>query len=329
MKKIFTVFLSVFMALTLIACGTTNAGSNPVSSSELSTAPASSAAETKYVDEAFITDMQKALEAGWEKENRLNTEESITLGDKVSDQDAKKYANDFAELSDTELEILSNYRNAPFKGAKLQEHATNYLAALDESKKACTAMTEDFWSGFSEWMAAYGKRAKVVKSLVNDYGLTVSDGYKNNLKQMLENDQLDQVYGDTQDDTSTEVTPTEKLPDGNYEETGKGTLYVVTSGGSTEDGIIPVIYIDPDEWDPSIEIDAWDFDGSILSYIYIDGELADKEQLGDVQMQLSLTDTGKKAGKHTVAVVQYENDDTSGKIVTYKSAQYEAKDIEK
>lgn len=109
-------------------------------------------------------------------------------------------------------------------------------------------------------------------------------------------------------------------------EVGNGKFYVTTSAGSSEDVDAPVIYIDPDVLDPSIGIEAWDFDGGKLTYLYIDGELADKEQLADNQTWLDLTEAGKKAGKHTVSAVQYDTDDPSGQIVTYKSAVYEAKD---
>ena len=67
------------------------------------------------------------------------------------------------------------------------------------------------------------------------------------------------------------------------------------------------------------------FDGSKLSYIYVDGSLNSKEQLGDGQTSIDLTDDLLSVGTHKVEVLQYNNDDASSDVVTYKSASYEVK----
>ena len=98
----------------------------------------------------------------------------------------------------------------------------------------------------------------------------------------------------------------------------------VTAGGTSENGNIPVIFV-ADESLIQIELDTSEFDGSKLSYIYIDGTLNNKCQLGDSQLPLDLSGDSLSVGTHTVEVLQYDNDSPDGNLVTYKSASYEIK----
>ena len=108
-----------------------------------------------------------------------------------------------------------------------------------------------------------------------------------------------------------------------YEDMGSGTIYLVNESGSTENGDDIVVYAGKDDWAISMELDAWEFDGKILSYIYIDGTLVDKQQLADTQMTLMLSEDSLAPGPHKVEVVQYENNDEGGNVITYKSSGYE------
>lgn len=73
----------------------------------------------------------------------------------------------------------------------------------------------------------------------------------------------------------------------------------------------------------TIEINTTGFDGSILSYIYIDGMLNTKEQLGDSQSSINLEKDALAEGTHKVEVVQYDTNEPDGTMVTYKTASYE------
>lgn len=123
-----------------------------------------------------------------------------------------------------------------------------------------------------------------------------------------------------------EATTVERdLPEGNYEEKGPGTVYVSTPGGTSENGNIPVLYADANSWLIQIGLNAWDFNGGALSFVYVDGILNTKEQLANTQTSLSLSGDALSVGIHTVEVVQYENDDPSAAMTVYKSMQYEIK----
>ena len=138
---------------------------------------------------------------------------------------------------------------------------------------------------------------------------------------------ISSVEADPSVSSSASSEQSEKVDFSEQKEMGSGKFYVITQAGSSEDVDSPVIYIDPDVWGTSVEVDAWGFDGTRRTYLYIDGELVDKDQLSDSQITFELSETGMKAGRHTISAVQYDTDDPSGKIVTYKSAVYEAKDM--
>ena len=111
-----------------------------------------------------------------------------------------------------------------------------------------------------------------------------------------------------------------------YSDMGDGTFLLVNASGTTENGNTIVQYIDSDTILDKIGYEAWEFNGSALSYIYIDGMLVEQEQLGDTQSSLELTDELLSVGIHKVEVVQYEGDSVEGTVITYNSASYEIKE---
>lgn len=130
------------------------------------------------------------------------------------------------------------------------------------------------------------------------------------------------------DSTKKETnTVTRDLKEGDYKEKGKGSFMIVCAGGSTENGNVPVEYLAPDTAISQIGYDASNFDGSKLSYIYINGILNTKEQLTeDCQGTINMEGDFTKPGTYKVEVVQYEDDDTSKEMLTYKSCEYEIKE---
>lgn len=130
---------------------------------------------------------------------------------------------------------------------------------------------------------------------------------------------------DTQQATENKADDTEKIPQGLGEEMGNGDLSLSTPAGTSKENKA-VLFVGNDTILEQIGLDAFEFDGSKLSYIYIDGNLVAKEQLGDTQTSLDLQGDTLKPGKHTVEVVQFDNDEPTGKAVTYKSATYEVKE---
>lgn len=129
-----------------------------------------------------------------------------------------------------------------------------------------------------------------------------------------------------QDTATNAVTQAAKdLPDGDYEDTGSGEIEIVTSNGSSADGIVPVLYVEGDTLVSQIGLNAWELDGLHLSFIYIDGYLNDKQQLADSQITLDLNADNLSEGIHSVAVVQYKDDTPESEMLLYKAAEYEIK----
>ena len=107
-----------------------------------------------------------------------------------------------------------------------------------------------------------------------------------------------------------------------YPKIGNGNIYITTSGGTSENGNIPTEFIDKDLLLTSIRVNCWDTDRAKLGYVYIDGMLKEKNQLGDVQFNVYLTSNDFKKGIHTVEVVAYDNNKQSGKVVLYRKMKY-------
>jgi len=92
--------------------------------------------------------------------------------------------------------------------------------------------------------------------------------------------------GDTEQaaETTTEAAATVQrdMPEGDYEEVGSGTFYISGPSGSTENGDEIIIYPDMDAIPFAfVDYELWDMDGSVLTYIYVDGVQVDKQQVGD------------------------------------------------
>lgn len=111
------------------------------------------------------------------------------------------------------------------------------------------------------------------------------------------------------------------------EEIGEGSFDLINQSGSTADGADIVIYYDANTVPASVDVSTADINGSLLSYIYVDGQLITSEQLGTSQTAIELQDTpiAIKEGKHTVQLVQYDSDKEDGNITTFKTQEYTLK----
>lgn len=132
------------------------------------------------------------------------------------------------------------------------------------------------------------------------------------------------------EEASEAETPKEEtdrdFPSGDYSDLGNGKFSIQTEGGDSAERITPVLFVTEDDILIQIGYCAEEMDGSHLSYIYVDGMENAKEQLGEmVQGTLDLQDDALAKGVHTVEVVQYDTDEPSGNVITYKSCQYEVK----
>ncbi|OPJ60194.1 hypothetical protein [Clostridium oryzae] len=124
--------------------------------------------------------------------------------------------------------------------------------------------------------------------------------------------------------TNKEEADVINIPD-NIKDMGKGSISISTPSGSSENGKVPFIYNNKDATMEQIGLNTNNIDGSKLSYVLVDGIISDKDQLSDSQSTLTLQGDHLKAGKHKVELLQFSNDKPTGKIITYKTANYEVK----
>ncbi|EAV9810728.1 hypothetical protein FFC14_03420 [Listeria monocytogenes] len=131
--------------------------------------------------------------------------------------------------------------------------------------------------------------------------------------------------GSTEKTSSDEEKTVEKV---NFKKSdaGSGKFWIDTASGTSENGNVPVMFYDSDLKVTQLGINTSDFNAEKQTYIYVDGYLNDKFQLGTTQTSLNLKDDTLKIGKHDVVAVQYENNDPKTKVAeVIKSAQYEVK----
>lgn len=162
------------------------------------------------------------------------------------------------------------------------------------------------------------KKIIITMSLIFSLGL-VGCGQKTEVKQTNTNE--------VKQETKAEIKNEFKFPEG-QSKVGKGTIYISTPSGTSENGSVPVLMVEKDTSITQIGLNASNFDGSKVSYIYVNKKFVQKEQLGEMtQSSLNLEGDLLKDGTYTVSVVQYENDDINGKVTQFIETKYEVKGL--
>ena len=238
----------------------------------------------------------------------------VTADGQFSDLTAKWYQDSVNWAG--ALGVASGYADGSFKPnnqVKRQEIATFFKAYAEKIEKKDTSAVADL-SGYSDYSkvsnyaktpVAWAVRSGLMDSAVSGKKVLDPQG-------LVTRAQLATILcgyiGEKPAPAPTEI--------------GSGKMYLVNESGTTEDMDAIIIYAKEDLVLTQIGLEAWDFDGSKISFIYVDDVLNEKEQLGNTQTSITLTGNMLKVGTHVVKVLQYDNNDPSGKIVTVKSAKY-------
>lgn len=125
--------------------------------------------------------------------------------------------------------------------------------------------------------------------------------------------------------TKTEE-PTVKFPEG-QSEIGKGKITVSTPAGTSENGNVPVLFVEKDAVIIQIGLIGENLDGTKQCYIYINKKFQEKIQMGEhAQISLNLSKELLKPGIYTVTVVEFDNNEPNGKVTEYHETKYEIKE---
>lgn len=110
----------------------------------------------------------------------------------------------------------------------------------------------------------------------------------------------------------------------NEESSSDQSFYIVNQSGSSKDGITPIIYTNGDSRNMiSMNIGYNQFDGRLLTYIYVDNVLVKTSQISNGQTYVMLTGDQLTEGTHTITLIQYVDNDEEGKIIFGGSEEYE------
>lgn len=127
---------------------------------------------SKSVDESFISDMGKGLEARW---NLVDNH----------DENTEETQSDYEGYLNAEYDKISEYKDKKFEDKKLGEYAKSYIKLIEESKKSLKYYdnTDKFGAKNDE---IYASRSAIIYKLSKDYKLKVSKNYEDDLKNISE-----------------------------------------------------------------------------------------------------------------------------------------------
>lgn len=116
-----------------------------------------------------------------------------------------------------------------------------------------------------------------------------------------------------------------KIPKDLQADMGSGKFYISTKSGTSENGSVPILYMNKNTQLKQLTINTNNFNNRNWSYIFVDGLLNTKQHLSNSKSTINLKNSNLKTGKHRVDIVQFNNDKTNNKVITHKTAQYEIK----
>ncbi|AND83289.1 hypothetical protein GTH52_11940 [Clostridium tyrobutyricum] len=106
---------------------------------------------------------------------------------------------------------------------------------------------------------------------------------------------------------------------------GTGTFYISTASGTSKNGATPIVNKKSNDTVERIQLNTTDFSAKNSSYIFVDGILNTKQQLSNSKSNIDIKDSALKQGKHRIDIVQFNNNKTTDKVLTHKSAYYEVR----
>lgn len=157
MKKIIGLIACVVLALGLAGCSSNSTSNEP-----------------DYADD----DAMQIIADGWNKRSKVVENVSSTDDD---------YIAKVKEGIQAEIDNDAVLKDRPFEDSKMQENVIAYLNTLDSQLELMGRYSSNDLSFYTDWQKVYDKRSQLLKTFVNDYGMTVDAKYQDALDELLAN----------------------------------------------------------------------------------------------------------------------------------------------
>ena len=131
----------------------------------------SNSSSQEYVDEKAVGIIAKGFE----------------LRSDYVEKNSSRSSDAYREAVQIEIDNDVILKDAKFKDSKLQEAVLAYLNSLDDQMSALKNTKFQSEEFYRAWDEAYDNRTKALKALVDNYGLTVQDKYKDTLTELTDN----------------------------------------------------------------------------------------------------------------------------------------------
>lgn len=156
MKKLSVITACIALALSLGGCS------------------GSSTTEVDYADDEAM----QVIASGWQ--DRSDALEDASAAD-------DNYIDELKQGIQIEIDNDSPLKSRQFEDSKMQEDVLAYLNSLDGQMDVLNSYSATDYEFYEAWNKVYDERSQLLKTFVEDYGMTVSSKYQSILDELLAN----------------------------------------------------------------------------------------------------------------------------------------------
>ena len=107
-----------------------------------------------------------------------------------------------------------------------------------------------------------------------------------------------------------------------YGDVGEGSAYLVSGEGTTENGSIPELAVNPTKRVAQVTLVLDGVPADKNTYVYVDGQEAATLNESSETADLELKDEQLTSGEHSVEFVQFDSNKPSGQVTFYRVGRY-------
>lgn len=107
-----------------------------------------------------------------------------------------------------------------------------------------------------------------------------------------------------------------------YGNVGEGSAYLVSGEGTTENGSIPELAVNPAKRVAQVTLVLEGVPAEKDTYVYVDGQKVDTLDDSNETEDLELRDGQLEPGEHSVEFVQFDSNEPSGQVTFYRVGRY-------